>query len=390
MISGDLASEIRSKVDIVDIIGERIPLTAKGRNFFGVCPFHDDTNPSMSVSREKQIYRCFSCGASGNVFTFLMNYEHKEFREVIKDLGSKIGVDVSNIKSQKKPTKYDEFYELYHLTCKYYQNNLASSYGKEAKEYLNKRGLNEEVIKEFQIGLSLKDKKDLTSLLMKKKYSLKSLNEIGLSIDDRDIYCERIMFPLYDPYGRIVGFSGRIYHDEDQSKYVNTKETVLFKKGECLYHYHQAIDFARVSKSIIIMEGFMDVIRSFTIGVKNTVALMGTALTKEQLKLIKRLSKNVILCLDGDSPGRKAALKIGGVLQELGIEAKVVILPNDEDPDSYILKSGKEKFLNLLENAIFYSDYKIYSLKENINFNSEEDLSHYINQVILETTKMDD
>lgn len=390
MDQNDLTTEIRNKVDIVDIIGERIPLTARGRNFFGVCPFHDDTNPSMSVSRDKQIYKCFSCGASGNVYTFLMNYEHKEFKEVLRDLGKRVGIHVSGVKISKVTTKYDSLYDAYRFAVKYYQNNLVSSYGKEAKEYLHHRGFSDAIIKEFQIGLSLLERQDLTTLLTTKQYDLTTLNQIGLSIDDRDTYVDRIMFPLQDSYGRVVGFSGRIYKDIEQSKYINTKETVIFKKGDCLYHYHAAIDAARISKSIIVMEGFMDVIRAFTIGLKNTVALMGTALTTEQLRLIKRLSRNVVLCLDGDEPGRHAALKIGQTLLDEGIESKVIILPNDDDPDSYILKNGKEKFLELIENAIFYSDYKIASLKENINFDSEEDLSSYINRVILETTKIDD
>ncbi len=390
MDSNNLTTEIRNKVDIVDIIGERIPLVAKGKNFFGVCPFHDDTNPSMSVSREKQIYRCFSCGASGNVFTFLMNYEHKEFKEVLKDLGERVGINVTGIHINNVNTKYDHLYEAYLIASKYFQNNLASVAGKEAREYLNNRGLNENTIKEFGIGLSLTSKKDLTDLLLAKKFDLKDLNQIGLSVDDRDIYTDRIMFPLHDTYGKIVGFSGRIYKNIDQSKYINTKETVIFKKGHCLYNYHRAIDKVRVNKSLIIMEGFMDVIRAYTIGVENTVALMGTALTTEQMKLIKRLSKNVILCLDGDEPGKNAALKIGELLLAENLEAKVVLLPNDDDPDSYILKNGKDKFLNLIDSAIPYSDYKISSLKENVNFNSEEDLANYVNQVILETTKIDD
>lgn len=388
----DLTNEIRSKVDIVDIIGERIPLVSKGKNFFGVCPFHDDTNPSMSVSREKQIYRCFSCGASGNVFTFLMNYEHKEFKEVLKDLGDRVGINTSNIKIDKVSTKYDDLYEAYRFSTKYFQNNLASQMGREAREYLSKRGINEEVIKEFEIGLSLDNKKDLTTLLINKKYDFKTLNEIGLSIDDRDIYTDRIMFPLYDPYGKIVGFSGRIYgsSNKNQSKYINTRETKIFKKGECLYNYHIAIDACRVSKNVIIMEGFMDVIRASTIGIKNTVALMGTALTKEQIALIKRLSKNIILCLDGDSPGVNATLKIGEVLLNEGLDVKVVALPNDDDPDTFILSNGKDRFLGLIESAVNFSDYKIESLKKNVNFDSEESLANYINSVLLETSKIND
>ena len=386
----DLTNEIRSKIDIVDVIGERIPLTSKGKNFFGVCPFHEDTNPSMSVSREKQIYRCFSCGASGNVFTFLMEYEHKSFKEVLKDLGDKVGVNTASISVAKISTKYDNLYDAYTFSQKYFQNNLNSKEGREARKYLEDRKLDDEIIKEFGIGLSLESRDDLTKLLQSKKYDLATLNKIGLSVDDRDIYVNRIMFPLHDPYGKIVGFSGRIYGNNNQNKYVNTKETVIFKKGSCLYHYHIAKDVCRTTKSVIVMEGFMDVIRASTIGIRNTVALMGTALTKEQISLIKRLSNNIILCLDGDDPGRHAAANIGKTLLDEGIEVKIVTLPNPDDPDTYILKNGKDKFISLIDNAVNYSDFKIQLLKENVNFKSEEDLSKYINNVLQETAKIND
>ena len=201
------------------------------------------------------------------------------------------------------------------------------------------------------------------------------------------------MFPLYDPSGKIVGFSGRIYNNYQKNsvgKYINTKETKIFKKGHCLYHYHIAIDTCRVAKKVIIMEGFMDVIRASTIGIKNTVALMGTALTKEQVALIKRLSKNVILCLDGDEPGINAALKNGEILNEAGFNVSVVTLPNDDDPDTFILTNGKDRFLGLLESPVNFNDYKIDSLKKNVDFNSEESLANYINSVLEETSKIDD
>ena len=171
-MNNDLANEIRSKTDIVDIIGERIPLVARGKNFFGVCPFHDDSNPSMCVSREKQIYTCFSCHATGNVYTFLMNYEHIDFREALKYLGDKVGVNVSSINIKKKSTKFDRLYEAYNFAVKYYQNNLSSTKGKLARSYLSNRGINDEAIKEFEIGLSLESRDDLTKLLVSKKYEL--------------------------------------------------------------------------------------------------------------------------------------------------------------------------------------------------------------------------
>ncbi len=389
-MNNDLANEIRRKIDIVDIIGERIPLVARGKNFFGVCPFHDDSNPSMSVSREKQIYTCFSCHATGNVFTFLMNYEHIDFKEALRYLGERVGVNVSGIQIKTKNTKYDKLYDAYNFSVKYYQNNLSSSQGRMAKTYLAKRGINDEIIKDFEIGLSLETRDDLTSLLLKKKYDLATLNRIGLASDDHDIYCDRIMFPLYDVSGKVVGFSGRIYKDNEQNKYLNTKETEIFKKGEMLYHYHIAREECRLKKCVIVMEGFMDVIRASTIGIKNTVALMGTALTKEQINLLKRLSNNIILCLDGDDPGVHAATGIGETLLEQGIEVKVVSLPDNDDPDSFILKHGKERFIGLLDNSVNFSDFKIAKLKENVDFRSDEEKANYINAVLKETVSITD
>ena len=389
-MNNDLANEIRSKTDIVDIIGERIPLVARGKNFFGVCPFHDDSNPSMCVSREKQIYTCFSCHATGNVYTFLMNYDHIGFREALKYLGDKVGVNVSSINIQKRSTKFDKFYEAYNFSVKYFQNNLSSTKGKAARNYLSNRGINEATIKEFEIGLSLDTRDDLTKLLVNKKYDLGELNRIGLSSDDHDIYNDRIMFPLYNVSGQVVGFSGRIYNDNGQNKYLNTRETDIFKKGEMLYHYHIAREECRLQKSVIVMEGFMDVIRANTIGIKNTVALMGTALTNNQFNLIKRLSNNIILCLDGDEPGVHAMLSIGDHLLEQGVEVKVVVLPNDDDPDSFILKNGKDRFVGLIENALNFSDFKMQQLRKNVDFRSDEEKSNYINTVLKETVKIND
>ena len=389
-MDNNLTNTIRSKVDIVDIIGERIPLVAKGKNFWGVCPFHDDKNPSMCVSRDKQIFNCFSCHTGGNVFEFIMKYDHVDFKEALKYLGDKAGVDTGNIRVQKKNTKYDKLYDAYSLSLKYFQNNLNSSVGKTAREYLSKRGIDEKIIKEFEIGLSLDSRDDLTKLLMSKGYDLVSLNRIGLSNDDHDIYLDRVMFPLYDTYGRVVGFSGRIYKDVDQAKYINTKETDIFKKGELLYHYHIAKEECREAKSVIIMEGFMDVIRASSIGVKNTVALMGTALTKEQIDLIKRLSKNVILCLDGDDPGQNAMLKNGDLLLNEGFDVKVIVLPDPDDPDTYILKNGKDRFIGLINSAINFSDYKMDKLKEKVDFRSDEETAQYINKVLEETAKIND
>ena len=386
----DIINEVRRKNDIVDVIGEKIPLEKRGKNYFGVCPFHDDTNPSMSVSREKQIYTCFSCHATGNVFTFLMNYEHKEFNQVLSDLANRVGITLSGFKTKKMSTKYDEWYKIYDLANKYYQNNLLSKEGEGAREYLKNRSIDDETVKEFEIGYSLKARDDLTKLLTMKGHSVDLLNKIGLSSEDHDIYNSRLMFPLHDLNGKVIGFSGRIITSGKQNKYLNTKETELFKKGKLLYHYHIAKEEARVKKSVIIMEGFMDIIRASTVGIKNTVATMGTALTKDHIKEIKRLSNNIILCFDGDDPGVKATLASGELFKSEGIEVKVITLPGEDDPDTYILKNGKEAFLALINNAIYYSDFKIKNLSRNRNFASSEEKANYIHEVLEEASKIND
>ena len=378
---------IRSKTDIVDIIGERIPLVKKGKNFFGICPFHDDTNPSMSVSREKQIYTCFTCHATGNVFKFLMDYEKMSFPEALKYLGDRVGVDTNSVRLKKVNNNNDKYYEMYDFATKYYQNNILSPAGSMARTYLSKRGIDKDIIKKFEIGLSLPNNADLTELLLKKKYDIVDLNKAGLTNSNYDVYKDRIMFPLFDINGKVVGFSGRIYKDSQDNKYLNTKETPIFVKGEQLYNYHIAKEKARILKYVIIMEGFMDVIRASTIGYENVI---GTALTHEQMKLIKRLSNNIILCLDGDNPGKAAAYKLGEEFLKEKIEVKVVTLPNNDDPDSFILKEGKEKFARYIEEAENYNDYKIRVMRDNVNFQSDIEKANYINNVLKELTEVND
>ena len=390
MNTQELINEIRSKVDIVDFISSYIPLIQKGKNYFGVCPFHNDNNPSMSVSREKQIYKCFSCGASGNVFNFLMDYEHIEFKEALKILADKTGVSLGNIHIKKTTTSFDKLYEVYDLANKFYQNNINTQIGKDAKEYLKNRALDDEVIKTFGIGLSTRGNDDLFKLLKNKGYDPLTLEKLGLTSNNEDLYRKRIMFPLHDVSGKVVAFSGRIYTNSSQNKYINTKETAIFKKGQCLYNYYKAKDVCRKKGYVIIMEGFMDVIRAYTIGYTNVIALMGTSLTNEQANLIKKLSWNVLLCLDGDLPGKKATLSVGEHLEKIGLTPKVIPLSNDDDPDTYILKNGKESFDRLVDSAMNFTDYKLEMLKLGVNFQSDLELANYIDKVLKELSTISD
>ena len=385
----NVINDIRKANDIVDVISSYVPLTKKGKNYFGVCPFHDDTNPSMSVSRDKQIYKCFSCGASGNVFTFVMDYENVDFKEAASILARRAGIDFKGGYVKNNSTKFDKYYTMYELALKLYQNNINSSYGKGAIEYLEKRSISKDIIKEFKIGLSL-DKDVLTDLLTKKGYSTLEMDNYGLGNGYNDLYHNRIMFPLFDTNNRVVGFSGRIYNTSDGSKYINTKETPIFKKGENLYNYYNAKEHCRLEKKVILVEGFMDVIRLYSIGIKNAVALMGTALTKNQINLLKRLSTEVYLSLDGDSAGIKANLSVGEDLVSAGCNVKVINLSDGYDPDEYILKNGADSYLSLYNNAIAYSEYKFYHMRDGFDLSNIDDKSEYIKAVLSDVSKESD
>lgn len=387
MITNEIVNEIRAKTDIVNVISAYLPLTKKGKNYFGVCPFHDDHSPSMSVSPDKQIYTCFSCGASGNVFNFVSSYEHITYYEAVKLLGERLGY---NINTSPKEKNDDISYEIYDKACKFYQNNINTTLGKNAIEYLHSRQINDELINKFKIGLSM-TKVSLTEYLLGSGYELNKLINIGLTNEQtKDIFLNRIMFPLFDLKGNVVAFSGRIYNTKDGSKYVNTKETNIFKKGTMLYNYHNAREHLKVNDTIIVMEGFMDVIRAYSIGVVSCVATMGTALTKQNALNLKKMATNIILCFDGDKAGEEATTKAIKIFEEIDVVPKVVRLEDNLDPDEYILSRGKESFLAKINNPISTLEFKMNIYKGNKNFTDVEEISKYINEALKELSKLDD
>ena len=394
-LSTEKLNEIRASVDIGDVISEYLPLTGRGQNFFGVCPFHDDHSPSMSVNRERQIYKCFSCGAGGNVFTFIRDYENITFLQAVQKVAAKTGILLHLANgSEQTIQKRSQYHEMYAIACKLYTNNLYTEEGLEAIDYLERRQITKEARKEFEIGLSLKNSHLLTGLLTKKGFTKEEMVQNGLALSKegelRDSYFNRIMFPLFDLMGKPVGFSARIYRSNDASKYVNTKETEFFKKGELLYHYHKAKNIARMKEQVILVEGFMDVIRLFTVGIENVVASMGTAVTKEQLILLKKMGKEIILLFDGDEAGRHAAYKTSSDLMKMGVYPKIIVLEDDLDPDEYILKYGKEKIEYKIAHPMNTIDFKLEYLKENKNFSSPLDKANYISSVIEELNQITD
>ena len=394
-IEEDKINEIRNSVNIVDIIKEYVPLTSKGKNFFGVCPFHEDHAPSMSVSSDKQIFRCFSCGAAGNVFTFVKDYENISFLEAVSMVAKKAGInfDYTEKKSVTVNENYKSLYSILTDTARYYQNTINTKDGDKAIEYLKERGFKQSDIKEFDIGLSSFNY-SLYSFLNKKGYKDNDIIKTGLISADKnihDVFVERIMIPIHDIDGNVVGFTGRIYKPNDNNpKYINSKETEVFKKGKILFNFHRAKPFIRSNHEIIIVEGNMDAIKLYINGVKNVVALMGTALTSDQIDVIKKLKCKVTLMLDSDSAGKLGMYQNGNLLRKSGIEPNIVLLSGAKDPDEYINNFGIEKLLNLVKTPMSFINYKLEYLKGDLNLDDVADLTRYIKLVINDLKQEDD
>ena len=388
-IDDETIRKIRESNDIVDVIGSYLTLEPKGKNYFAICPFHNDTHPSMSVSREKQIFTCFVCGATGNVITFVQKKEKISFVEALELLGKNSGIEINASKRKIETSPYKELYDIYNLATSYYKNNLLTRDGEEARKYLNERNLSKDIIDYFDIGLSLQGG---LSQSLTKKFDKNKIIELGLSRDNlKDMFTNRIMFTIKDNYGNAVGFSGRKYKENtDEPKYINSKETVIFKKGKILYNYHRAREHIKDKKEIIINEGFMEVIRLHTIGITNAVALMGTGFTKDHLEIIKNLGVNVVLNLDQDEAGKTATITIGRQLQEEGINVTVIIFKGSKDADEYIVEEGKDAFLKSYENRVSFLDFELDYLKKDKDLSAAEDLTEYINNAIETINKISD
>lgn len=389
----ELANEIKDNCDIVEVISRYVKLEKKGQiNYMGICPFHADKNASMTVNVKKKTFMCWACPPEeksfGNVFNFVAKKEGISYDQAIALLGEEQGYDIKV--ENDIPEQLKEDYKIYDLAVKFYQNNLYTKEGLTAIEYLEKRQIDADTINKFKLGLSLQ-KPSLTEYLINNEYESYKLVNLGLSNENnKDKFVNRIMFPLFNKNGRAVAFSGRIYNTKDSSKYINSTETEIFKKGKMLYNYHNAKKAK--SKTVIVMEGFMDVIRASTIGIDNCVAAMGTKLTDEHVKLLKDIDKDitVILCFDGDNAGVNVILTSINKLEQASVKTKIIILPEKLDPDEYILKYGSESFKKQIENSINPIDFKMSLLKKDKNILDGNDKSSYINSTIKELINIDD
>ena len=384
-VSKEIIDEIKSHNDIVDVIGSYINLSEKNK---ALCPFHDDHSPSFSVHPDKQIYKCFSCGESGNVITFVQKYNGVSFEEALSILADRAGIKL-NIKSpKKKNSSYSKYYEINDTVLKYFKNNLYSSEGKEALKYLSDRKIDKDIINEFNIGLSTSNK---LSSLLSKKYDIKDLLDIDICKDINgkiyDTFQNRIIFPIIDEENNVIGFSGRIYlsndlKDKELNKYSNSKENIIFRKSGTFYNINNALINIKKSKEIVITEGFMDTIRMASIGYKNVIALMGTAFNNEHLEKILKYKCKVILNLDQDDAGKKATISIGEMLIKNNVDVSVVVFEDYKDSDEYIVHKGKEAFDLAFKNRIPYIDFKLKYLKSNNSMRNSDEISNYINEAI--------
>ena len=363
-LSQEKIDEIRQSVDIVDVMGQYLELHKKGKNYMAICPFHDDNHPSLSISQSRQIYKCFVCGNGGNVFTFIQEYLKVPFVEAVMKVAEFGHVDMSGYSLEKRVVKVDEalapLYDMHAFALKLYMYYLYTQSGKQALDYLRHRGFDDDLIKMFGIGYA-PEKSILHERFQKEGYTEVAQVKSGLVLENErhyDRFHDRVMFPLYDEFGKVVGFSGRVYKAQDKnSKYMNSPESDIFIKGKTLYNYHRAKEAVRQAGFVYINEGFMDVIAMHRAHHDNCIALMGTALTKDHLRMLKRMTRTIHLCLDGDMAGQAAAMKSSDLLTSQGFEVKIVLLPDGRDPDEILSTEGIEGLDAVLKDTLSPIDF---------------------------------
>ena len=340
--------EINEKTPIVDLVSEFVSLSKRGKNFMGLCPFHQEKTPSFSVSPEKNIAKCMSCGEGGNPINFLRKIKNISLDEAVSILAERAGIEIKQVKKQKDPFEKD--YLLMKEVANFYQFNLLNSEkGQEALNYLYKRHMTDETIKHFMLGYAPSYGQTLYNVLKDKGFAVSDMIRLGVvkQADEGnyyDLFSERVIFPITNPRGFVVGLSGRTLNPKDPVKYINSPETPIFKKGQLLYHFYEAQPDIRKTKQVILYEGFFDVISSYQADIKQGVATMGTALTKDQAKLIASVTQSLIIAYDGDSAGLKAAEHAIPILEKEKLKIEVLTIPEKMDPDDFIKSYGPELF----------------------------------------------
>jgi DNA primase len=367
MYPRDLIDGLLKASDIVSVISSYIPVQKSGRNFIALCPFHDDKHPSLNISKEKQIFKCFSCGAGGNAITFIERYEKISFEEAVRKLATLVGYSDPRLAERRPVYKNPSLEPLYKCIDdleKYYQYGLTIEEGKAASDYLAKRNIGPDLIAKYGIGYAPLDGKKTVSYLEAKGHSLKSIEGIGIAlakaVGTSDMNAGRLIFPLKNPDGQVIGFSARRIGDGDGPKYVNSPETKIFEKGKNLYNYENARRTARHDGYVYVLEGFMDVMALDRAGIGSAVALMGTNLTQEQITLLRRLNCEIRLCLDGDAAGQEGMMRCVSMLAKSSIEFRLVSNPGDlRDPDDILQAEGAEALKKWMNNLVDPFDFQL-------------------------------
>lgn len=383
----ELIEEVRMKNDIVDVISGYVRLQKKGANYFGLCPFHNEKSPSFSVSPGKQMYYCFGCGAGGNVYTFIQEYENYTFPEAVKMLADRAGVNLPEIEyseeAKKAESKRSRLLEINKEAAKYFYFQLRARQGETGYRYLRDRQLSDETIKKFGLGFANKTSNDLVQYLRSKGYSPELIHEAGLcNVDEKhgmyDKFWNRVIFPIEDINHRVIGFGGRVMGD-GTPKYLNSPETPIFDKSRNLY----GLNFARTSRkgNIILCEGYMDVISMHQAGFDQAVASLGTAFTLGQASLLKRYTKEVLLSYDSDGAGVKAALRAIGILKEAGLTGKIISLEPYKDPDEFMKNLGKKAFQERIDHAENSFLFEIRMLEKEYNLSDPEDKTRFHREI---------
>ena len=359
--------EIRNAANVVDIISEYVPLRKRGKNYIGLCPFHSEKTPSFTVSDDKQIFHCFGCHAGGNVFKFIMDYKKISFIESIQELAEQLGVTLEYDEgvSAEKQSEQEELYDINTEAARYFSNNLLNDpEGEIARQYFQNRNIKPQILRAFGLGYALNGWENLINYLKQKNIDLEKALQLGLigrNSDGRlhDKLAGRIIFPIFSPNGRVVAFAGRILgKDAKGAKYINSPESIIYVKGRILYGLSHAKDEIRRLNKAILVEGYMDLISLYQSGIKNVVAVSGTALTDDQAQLLSRYTKNVVLIFDADAAGIKASMRSIEILLKKDFDIKIASLPKGEDPDSYVQKFGKDEFEEIIKSAENFLEYQ--------------------------------
>ena len=383
--SDEVIEEVRQNNDIVDIISQYVHLTRKGRNYFGLCPFHNEKSPSFSVSPDRQIFHCFGCGVGGNVYTFLMKIEGITFREALEQLAERANIQLPTLENNADTAREElkaKVYKVNEFTAEFYHQNLYKPVAKIAQEYVKKRRMNTETLEAYKIGYSGKFD-ELYKALKSQGFGEKEILESGLvNKNDNgtyiDRYRNRLMFPICDARGKVIAFGGRVL-DDSKPKYINSPENIVYSKGRHLFGLNVAKKDS--AKKILIVEGYMDVISLHQRGITNVVGALGTALTEQQGWLLRRTTEQVILGFDADGAGQTAIARSMEILQKMGCDMRVLQIEGAKDPDEFIVKFGEGRFKLAIDNAISLVEFKVKNLKKELNLENTGDKIKFLNEI---------